>query len=356
MNNTINKSRNRVLYAGNGFNCLNEHFILWNELMIKLFSSFGFNFFYKKNAIKNIPASLQYEVLLNLVSKENEWTYEKADQEIQGKIYKLTCNLINPNELHNIAVRNYDEIITPNYDLCFEASAYGIKSCVPATLFPAPKKEYPVGLFYDVNGRSQNKKQYKPIKDCRCKRIWHPHSAKTGKENYKKKLCLQFDRYIANTSKLRSFFNNEKDFVAEFSKQLKKEKLEREDYKNWGYCFLFDDVDILASSLSFEELDFWWILSFRKKMLAENKISKNKIRYFRWTSKNISDGEIALEALLLTLDIEIVNLKEHLEKKLKEEGEAKGEPEIGKIEDAKTSVIDYVKFYKLCMNYDYGNY
>ena len=91
-------------------------------------------------------------------------------------------------------------------------------------------------------------------------------------------------------------------------------------------------------------------------MLAENKISKNKIRYFRWTSKNISDGEIALEALLLTLDIEIVNLKEHLEKKLKEEGEAKGEPEIGKIEDAKTSVIDYVKFYKLCMNYGYGNY
>lgn len=348
--------KNRVLYVGNGFNCLNEHFILWDELMAKLFSSFGFNFFYKKNAIKNIPASLQYEILLNLVSNEKGWTYEKTDQEIQGKIYKLTCNLINPNELHDIAVRNYDEIITPNYDLCFEAAAYGIKSCVPATLFPAPKKEYPVGLFYDVKDRRQKKTKYKPVADCRCKRIWHPHSSKTGKENGKKKLCLQFDRYIANTSKLRSFFNTEKDFVKVFAEQLKKENLEREDYKNWGYCFLFADVDILASSLSYEELDFWWILSFRKKMLAENKISKNKIRYFRWTGKNISDEEIALETLLSTFDIEIVNVKEYLEEKLKEEGEVNVVQELSKIEDDKTSAINYIKFYKLCMNCDDENH
>lgn len=51
-----------------------------------------------------------------------------------------------------------------------------------------------------------------------------------------------------------------------------------------------------------------------------------------------------------------MNVKEYLEEKLKEEGEVNVVQELSKIEDVKTSAINYIKFYKLCMNCDDENH
>lgn len=64
----------------------------------------------------------------------------------------------------------------------------------------------------------------------------------------------------------------------------------------------------------------------------------------------------SIDILQILQNIEIVNVKEYLEEKLKEEGEVNVVQELSKIEDVKTSAINYIKFYKLCMNCDDENH
>ena len=51
---------------------------------------------------------------------------------------------------------------------------------------------------------------------------------------------------------------------------------------SWIDLFFFTDVHIFAFGLDYSEMDIWWILNRRKRMLVENKLTSlpNKIYFY----------------------------------------------------------------------------
>jgi hypothetical protein len=74
------------------------------------------------------------------------------------------------------------------------------------------------------------------------------------------------------------------------------------DKQFWPYIMLHSDVHILGFGLGYEEIDIWYILTSRKRLLRTNKIEKNRIIYY-----TINDGsfDIGKVKLLEALDVEV---------------------------------------------------
>lgn len=74
------------------------------------------------------------------------------------------------------------------------------------------------------------------------------------------------------------------------------------DRQSWPYIMLHSDVHILGFGLGYEEIDIWYFLTSRKRLLRTNKIEKNRITYYA-----INDGsfDIGKVKLLEALDVEV---------------------------------------------------
>ena len=50
---------------------------------------------------------------------------------------------------------------------------------------------------------------------------------------------------------------------------------------SWIDIFLNDNIYILGLGLDFGEIDLWWLLSYRNRLILDNKIQKNKVIYIK---------------------------------------------------------------------------
>ena len=74
------------------------------------------------------------------------------------------------------------------------------------------------------------------------------------------------------------------------------------DRQSWPYIMLHSDVHIMGFGLGYEEIDIWYFLTSRKRLLRTNKIEKNRITHYA-----INDGsfDIGKVKLLEALDVEV---------------------------------------------------
>lgn len=64
--------------------------------------------------------------------------------------------------------------------------------------------------------------------------------------------------------------------------QINQKENQKENKKiSWIDIFLNDNIYILGLGLDFGEIDLWWLLSYRNRLILDNKIQKNKVIYIK---------------------------------------------------------------------------
>lgn len=80
---------------------------------------------------------------------------------------------------------------------------------------------------------------------------------------------------------------------------LDKIKAKNQVIESWIDLFFICDVHIIGLSLEYAEIDLWWILNYRAKLIQDGRIIKNKI--FFYTAKS----DIHLHGLLKVFHVEV---------------------------------------------------
>lgn len=302
-------NRSRVLFAGNGFNSLDTHYVSWTELIKGLFNKFGVYDSYVRLFVDKVSPYMQYELLAQSILDKNGKFDEDDDEKIRMEIATLTSKSLEPNSVHEAAVKIYDEIITLNYDSCFETAALGgVKK------FPSSSSKKIFQLKTDLQ------KEKNLIKKFKVKSVWHAHGAVSEKGQVSN-LCMWFQTYIQNVAEIKRHLYPSKFMNSKESRDIYKmvDEIQTSGFysgkiNSWFQLFFTGNVDIIGTELSYSELDVWWVLSCRSKLIREGKLKKgfNKIRYFMlapYKGEKLSEEKIAKTALLKSMDIEIVLIR-----------------------------------------------
>jgi len=70
-------------------------------------------------------------------------------------------------------------------------------------------------------------------------------------------------------------------------------------------------IDILGFSFCYSEIDLWWILAQREKLIQEGKL-RNKIRYFDLKDSGDKDGTLKIKEkleILEAFEVEVVKIE-----------------------------------------------
>ena len=79
--------------------------------------------------------------------------------------------------------------------------------------------------------------------------------------------------------------------------------------KSWIDHFFFSNVHILGLGLDFSEIDLWWILDRRKRLIMEGCPIKNHIFFYDIVKKDISscdENDLSRKALMFKAKYEIL--------------------------------------------------
>ena len=164
------------------------------------------------------------------------------------------------NEYHkNILNLNFNNILTTNYDYNFTPGVTDVKT-----------QETKYSLYrYQIHHTTK---------------IWHIH----GEINAPESIMIGYEHYMGSIHNIQISLNK---------KQKKSEKESENKRASWVDVFLSDDIYILGLGLDFGEIDLWWLLSYRNRLILENKIEENKVVYIKTKKKippsiNLSEEEI----------------------------------------------------------------
>lgn len=287
--------KEHVLFAGNGFNSLDRNYVSWTELIKLLFKKFGVYDTYIRLFVDKVSPYMQYELLAQAILEKNGKFDEEDDEKIRMEIASLTSKSLECNSVHEAAVKIYDQIITLNYDSCFEQAALN------------GEKIYPPSVSQKISQLKVNLENEKCISGCKTKAVWHAHGAVSEKGQVNS-LCMWFQTYIQNVSEIKQRLSTSIDEMLE---ELQTKESFSGKINSWFQLFFTADIDIIGTELSYSELDLWWVLTSRSRLIREGKLKKgfNRIRYFLlkpYENEKLSEEKISKIALLKSMDIEIV--------------------------------------------------
>lgn len=301
-------SLERVLFAGNGFNCLDRNYVSWGELSKRLFKKFGVYDTYLRLFVENISPYMQYELLARAIQEKNGKFDEEDDEKIRQEIASLTSKSLHPSSVHIDAVKSFDQIITMNYDACFENAAIHDSD-----------KIYPPSSIDKISKLKVSIPRERAIDGLRTTAVWHAHGA-VSEKGMVNTLCMWFNTYIRNVGELKSelyplLFSKKKSRDSSQIKKVVSEMQQNGSYSgkitSWVQLFFCANIDIIGTELSYDEIDVWWILSCRSKLIRQGVLPRgfNSIRYFMlkpYAGCKMSEKNVAKISLLKSMDVDIV--------------------------------------------------
>lgn len=267
-------SEKDVLLIGNGINYLSKNSLSWKSILKQLA-----NDIYHEEIIKLIdekPFTLVYE---EIVFKSKS----VSEIEIKRKVSELV-NQINSNDYHRQILKSrFKHIITTNYDYTLERS---INSKINNRNL---KKETKYSLFRrkEING----------------KYIWHIH----GESSAPNSILLGHEQYSGQLQKMRSYATSKATASRDISQFMQNNLTFDEDGSiySWLDVFLRDNVHILGLSLDYTEIDLWWLLSYRERILKKKDYNVGKI-YFHTITKSINKQKLGLLSILESFGVKNV--------------------------------------------------
>jgi hypothetical protein len=253
-----------TLFFGNGINRLTPGNISWTDLLntIKEGRSFQDN---------KLPNTMIYErIILEKPSKKENIHFDEFD--VKDKIAELMAD-IKGNEIYTELFKlNFQHYLTTNYDYAFIDSLEGEKSI----LFPI--EESSTEDVYSI----RRLKRIKNIKEAK-KNFWQIH----GEIRKPATIMLGLDHYCGSIGKIDSYikggykYNHDGQTLSEISIE---EKLKANNFNNssWVELFFNSNLHIISFSLDYSELDLWWIINKRARMLKKKELKgliKNEIHF-----------------------------------------------------------------------------
>lgn len=260
------KTMDNCILFGNGLNYLSDNHVGWEELLkkIKGIDSFENTF---------LPNTMIYErALLSRCHYESDKS-SKNVRNIESDLKSEIANLLMKqkgnsiyNELSNLNIDNY---ITTNYDYAFEDSI---------------KLSDKVGTVHYDNEKIYSIRRHKEFSlsaSARKITLWHMH----GELNNIKSIQLGLDHYCGGLSKMDSYIKG--SYVIDKVHQTKASSMSDKlsgikprDNESWIEHFFFSNLHIIGFSLDYSEVDIWWLLNKRARMILDNEDIENEIIFY----------------------------------------------------------------------------
>lgn len=246
----------QTVFFGNGINLVSNPNVSWNNL---LQSVSGFTF-------TNPPYTLQYED--SYVNFLQSTTSKKSKEYDLKQQYLLPIKSIKPNLLYRLlAGKKVNNFITTNYDVTLDKE-FNALNYTRDTSVNTSEQVYSL------------RRLHRFIKDNVEKNVWYAH----GEEKYPKSIMLGYDQYCGTIGLLNDYLkgNYKLPNKKRLDSMVIRIKKNNKEIHSWIDLFFFTDVHIFAFGLDYSEMDIWWILNRRKRMLVENKLNSlpNKIYFY----------------------------------------------------------------------------
>lgn len=244
------ETNKNVIFFGNGLNRVSEG-LDWEELLRKI--SHG-------QILKDIPLTFQYEDIC--LSRDAE-IFDKGPSCSVGEdklkeVIADELSVIHGNDVYEalakLPVKHY---ITTNYDMTLESTL---------------KKMGYHKIQSDSNESRYSIHRYSIFeKDNDTKQIWHIH----GNIDKRNSIIMGYDQYCGELSKMNDWVKG--------SYKIAKKPIEAihsrfsnapgdKDIKSWIDLFFTSNIHIIGYSMPFDEIDLWWLLDKRKRLIWEKRM------------------------------------------------------------------------------------
>lgn len=266
-----------TIFFGNGVNRLRKEGKSWDTILRQISTG---------QVISSIPNTLKYE---SIVLPREIYTdgYEGVEFKIDGipDIYlvdtelfikeKLTEELIQsmPSDFYDkLASIKADNYITTNYEhfICDSLLEHG---CKKGGGYNEPKHRLMPHFSLERDGM--------PV------RIWNIHGAVEDEESILLGL-YEYSKYVTD--------------IEEVLKPIE-QKSPNANKLSWPYIMLHSDVHMLGFGLGYEEIDIWYVLTVRKRLIRKNIIPRNRFFYYSIMDKNYDTDKMKL---LKAIDVDVV--------------------------------------------------
>ena len=252
---------NTILF-GNGLNMLSNN-DSWDQLVKRIET---------EPSESKIPNTIQFDVKLYSM---DDFTIN-SEKELKKAICKEMKNY-QSNEIYDIiAELRLEHYITTNYD-------FTIQPALMKAGFDV-KEGYHKETTYSIN-------RYVEYEDdnTKNKRVWYIH----GELNRPNSIMLGYKHYCDYTGKIIEHISN--------SCWNEQTDLEFTTVLSWIDLFFCSNVYIMGLGLYYEEIDLWWLLSYRKRLRKlKPNVCQNNIVYF-------GECESGKRDLLKSLDVNVVS-------------------------------------------------
>lgn len=288
-----------ALLIGNGLNrSLENHSqnlgISWKDLMQDIEREKGVAFH------ENNSFPLEFECMVNEICGNTGKTCRDViadlkENYIARKIQKLSPV---PGCVHEDFMRlPVADVMTTNYDYVLET--------VIQPGFKRDVKNYANTIRYSHRRRNTENDR----------NIWHIH----GEIAHPETICLGFDHYTGYLHTLRDYLKREVSIEAGLSQGLlpRTGQLPKADkngkYHNfgesWMELFFTHDIHIVGLSLDVCEIDLWWLLTYRAKLISSDPLMKEHIqnRIYFYTTNPAGQGDSPTVSLFRRLHVECIN-------------------------------------------------
>ncbi|MGE4399946.1 MAG: SIR2 family protein [Campylobacterales bacterium] len=261
------------LMFGNGLNRLSENSISWDDLLLRLKGSNGFNH-------EGLPNTMTYEKIFldrGKSSLENELY-------VKNEIAKAMKDIESNEFYERLIGLEFNNYLTTNYDYAFAKSIDIDRTHVNSEKIYSLRRYSPC---------SKNNAQLK---------LWHIH----GEINHPKTIQLGLDHYCGSIGKIDSYIKGGYEYSMYGEKTNKSlhiaDKLKNDSFDgvSWVELFFNTNVHILGMGMDYSEIDLWWVLTKRARLSIEHGV-QNKIIFYAYECEQ--DKKKLLESLKVEVRI-----------------------------------------------------
>jgi hypothetical protein len=279
----------KTAFLGNGINYLSDFVISWDELLVELMDS-------NKFEMKYLPNLMTYERLrLNW-----EATYGTVDN-LKFKIADKLKNRSSNEFIKRILDSNFTNYITTNYDYSIIKSHLEL-DINNSIIKNSDEKFY--SIRRNISLINSSKKE--------VGKVWNIH----GEIDYPKTIMLGMNHYCGSVGKIDLYLKGKYDFsykrihppILTVEEKIKSKSF---DYISWIELFFSSNVHIAGFGFDFGEIDLWWLLTKRARLMSSLNPS-NKIYYYTKPFSQVTrekELELRKREMLKSLFVEIVEVE-----------------------------------------------
>lgn len=282
---------------GNGVNLLTDGMPSWNDLIESI----------SKIEIEgNIPNPIKYEAILLHDYKNSNWGMSNTNISKESSIIESTKKMqewqlkeviakelglfVSNDIIRKISKMPFNHFMTTNYDKALY-NEFDKRYIEPENI---SEKYYSIRRSYKIKNSEV---------DSLYRYYWPIH----GFIDNPPCIMLGYDHYCGSLGKINTYIKGNYEYE-DTSLPSIADRLKDESYKvySWIDLFFTTDIHIIGLGLDYEEIDLWWILNRRKRIMSDlPKEVKNKIYYYQTSLKDKEK-----ELIFKIFDVEFVPLKD----------------------------------------------